>query len=90
MLTSTPPTAIIEGTNAELGIFDKLRAYRVRVAELRGLERHWQASFMRDELLSELEHYLDPAGMERHTTLQAIQGRAAVELASERIENIPF
>jgi hypothetical protein len=67
--------------NAELSLFDKLRGFKKRIAELRGLERHWQAAFMRDELLCEIEHWVDPAGLEHRAMLQRIQGEAAVELA---------
>jgi len=82
----TPPAdpslaRIAEDVNATLALFERLRHAKTDIAELRRTRCHLTAGIMRDELLSQLEHWLDPVGMEYRTTLHAIQSRAALDLA---------
>ena len=64
--------------------------YRDRIANLRRTGCHLTASIMRDELLAQLERFLDPAGMAYTRACQAEQGRAALVSSLERIEDCPF
>ena len=52
--------------------------YRNRIAAFRADGHHVSAREMRDELLAQLERFLDPAGMAYTRACQAEQGRAAL------------
>lgn len=59
-----------------------LLAYRDRIAALREIKCHVTAGIMRDELLNQLECWLDPTGAAHTRALQAEQGRQAAHLAT--------
>lgn len=76
--------------NESFSLFERLSDAKAQIAQSRTLGNHATASAMRDELLYQVEAYLDPQGEAYRTTLQTIQGRAAVALAEERVDGIPF
>lgn len=65
----------------EAYILSRLPEIRARIAELRDQRCHVTAGIMRDEMLCQIEAWLDPDGLAVRTELQSIQGRAAVALA---------
>jgi hypothetical protein len=60
-----------------------LLAYQERIAELRRVRCHVTASIMRDELLNQIECWLDPEGMTVMRNIRAAQGKAALALSLE-------
>jgi hypothetical protein len=72
-MTTTPTT--------EASILTTLPIARARIAELRHQRCHVTAGIMRDEMLSQLEAWLDPDGTAHTRELQAEQGKHAGALA---------
>ncbi len=69
-------------TTDDLIITDPLLcSYRDRIAELRQQKHDLIAGIMRDELLCQIEQFLDPNGIAQRDELRAIQCREAVALA---------
>jgi hypothetical protein len=74
----------------EAYILSRLPEFRARIAELRRHNCHVTAGIMRDELLCQLEQYIDPAGLVYRAELQAEQRAAAGVSSVERVEYAPF
>jgi hypothetical protein len=74
----------------EAYILPRLPEVRDRIAELREQGLHTSAGIMRDELLCQLEQYIDPAGLVYRAELQAEQRAAAGVSSAERVEYAPF
>lgn len=65
-------------TTGELTITDPtILAYRARIAELREQRNHLIASIMRDELICQIEAFVDPIGIAHADELRALQCRKA-------------
>lgn len=75
---------------AERLLFEQLRAARIEIARLRRHNCNLTAGIMRDEMMSLLEAWINPAGLTHRAELQAIQGRAAVALALAIDDKIGF
>lgn len=74
----------------ELYILSRLPEIRERIAQLREQRCHVTAGIMRDEALSQIEQWLDPAGLARRAELQAEQKASAGVSSMERIAGYPF
>jgi hypothetical protein len=74
----------------EAYILSRLPEFRARIAELRACGSHTSAGIMRDELLCQLEQYIDPAGLVHRAELQAEQRTAAGVSSVARVEYAPF
>lgn len=70
--TNTTPTAFDPTT---------IPLVRARIAELRKQRCHLTASIMRDEMLSQVEAWLDPEGATIMRDIRTAQGKAALELS---------
>ncbi len=78
---TSPIDRIQNDVTTTLALFEQLRATRTEIAHLRRHNGDLTAGIMRDEMLCQIEAWLDPEGMAHRTELQAIQGRAAVAMA---------
>jgi hypothetical protein len=68
-------------STTEAYILSRLPEIRDRIAELRRHNCHVTAGIMRDELLCQLEAWIDPAGLEYRAELQSEQKASAGALA---------
>jgi hypothetical protein len=69
--------------SVESYLLTKLPTIRARIAELRGQRCHVTAAIMRDEMLSQIEAWLDPEGAAICASMQVEQGKQAGRMARE-------
>jgi len=89
-MTELQIDALWADVDKTLTLFDRLRETKTEIARLRRHNLHLTAGIARDDLLSDIERWLDPAGLDHRNELQAIQGRAAVALALDIDPDLGF
>lgn len=79
-------TRTLEAIEADdsFSLFERLRDAKAQIAQSRALGNYVTASAMRDELLCQVEAWIDPQGEAYRVSLQTIQGRAAKEQTHEQ------
>ncbi len=77
-------TRIKEDVDVTLYLFEKLRNAKTEIAHMRRQGYHLTAAIKRDELLSQIEAWLDPDGeivkMEQQTAQRAMAGASALAI----------
>ena len=88
MSTTTPPPPALPAldssaadVDATRDLFELLRTTRAEIADLRRQRCHLTAGIMRDEMLCQIERWLDPAGIDHRQEVQAAQRAMASALA---------
>lgn len=74
-------TRIAADVDQTIALFELLRTTKTEIADLRRRRCHLTAGIMRDELLCQLEQWLDPAGIDHRQEVQAAQRADAGALA---------
>jgi len=79
-MTTDPWTRVIEAIEADpsFNLFERLRARRAEIAQLRRQGLHLTAAIQRDEMLAQIEAWLDPDGaVQRQEQMSAQRDYAA-------------